>query len=237
MNKMAQNRFSCERIFRKEKEKMLRIKLDIVNKKQYEAGNNYQEIIIHIPRPESDLVRGFEYLDLDYNNLNIKDTHVTRCDFISESDPAFSEAMSYVIHNLTEKSMSGGYTMPYQDIVKFYEIVCELSDRDRNKLLAIMESQTDYISNIKDAIKYAQHLECFEFVEGVSSREGYAQYLIDERDVCIEDIMSYIDLEQMGEDYIEGNDGFITRYGCLLIMDSIRDIENENENDEKFEVE
>ena len=45
---------------------MVYIRLDIVNKEEYETSDIYREIKILIPRDSEDLERDFEYLGLDY---------------------------------------------------------------------------------------------------------------------------------------------------------------------------
>ena len=47
----------------------LKMKLNIVNKHEYEENEDYREVIVRIPKENEKLERDFRYLGLDYNNL------------------------------------------------------------------------------------------------------------------------------------------------------------------------
>jgi len=47
---------------------MIYIRIDIVNKVQYEESEYYKEIKILIPKDSEELEEDFEYLGLDYRN-------------------------------------------------------------------------------------------------------------------------------------------------------------------------
>ena len=94
----------------------LTMKLNIVNKHEYEEQEDYREIILKIPNQRERLERDFRYLGLDYNNLSIQDTHILNCEVIDKSDPNFSAEMSTEISNIIARANDSGYTSPYQDI-------------------------------------------------------------------------------------------------------------------------
>ena len=121
------------------------MKLNIVNKHEYEEQDNYREIVLKIPNEKERLERDFRYLGLEYNNLLIQDTHILTCEVIDKSDPAFSEEMSFEIMNIIVKAKGLGYTTPYQDIKKLYSIMNSCNNEDKYKLLAILESRRKYI--------------------------------------------------------------------------------------------
>ena len=82
---------------------MLFIRIDMVNKKQYEESEIYKEIKIVIPRSSEELEKDFKYLDLEYENYTIQDTHIKECEFIDNKDPAFSASISKAMNDLIAK--------------------------------------------------------------------------------------------------------------------------------------
>lgn len=193
---------------------MLFIRIDMVNKKQYEESEIYKEIKIVIPRSSEELEKDFKYLDLEYENYTIQDTHIKECEFIDNKDPAFSASISKAMNDLIARANDSGYTTPFQDIKKFYSIIKKLDLYERDKLLAVMEVKNEQINNIKDAIKYAQNINCFNLTEAYDNEE-LARKLIYNGEIDIEDLMEYADLDRLGEEYSEDKNMIRTEYGFL----------------------
>ena len=213
--------------------KILLVRIDIVNKKQYEESGIYKEIKIVIPRSSEELEKDFKYLDLEYKNNNIQDTHIKECEFIDYNDPNFSANISKIINNLIDRANNSGYTTPFQDMKKFYSIVKEIDSYERDKLLAILEVKKEQINNIKDAIKYAQNINCFNLTEAYDNEE-LARSLIYNGEIDIEDLMEYADLYRLGEEYSEDKNLTRTKYGYLNQESDLReDITKQKE--EEFE--
>lgn len=193
---------------------MLFIRIDMVNKKQYEESEIYKEIKIVIPRSSEELEKDFKYLDLEYENYTIQDTHIKECEFIDNKDPAFSASISKAMNDLIARSNDSGYTTPFQDMKKFYNITKKIDSYERDKLLAIFEVKKEQINNIKDAIKYAQNINCFNLTEAYDNEE-LARKLIYNGEIDIEDLMEYADLDRLGEEYSEDKNMTRTEYGYL----------------------
>lgn len=194
----------------------LKMKLNIVNKYEYEEKEDYREIIVKIPIEIEKLERNFKYLGLEYNKLSIQDTHVLKCIVIDTDDTQFSAKMSIEISNIIAKADEYGYTTPFQDIKSMFDIIKSLNDKDRNKLLAVLEIKKDEIYNMQDAIKYGNNLNYFEYYNNIYTYEEYAQKLINDKDVSLEDILEFIDMEEMGEAYVNGNEGIFTNQGLIF---------------------
>lgn len=201
---------------------MLEIKLNIVNKREYAENHNYREIIIKLPKSEEELKKDFEYLGVDYNNLSIQDTHIKECVVIDSNDPHFSGAISIELSNIIERANNLGWTTPYQDIKSMYAILTFLNEDERDKLLAVLEFKREQISNMKDAVEYCSHLSWYSFFNGINTPEEYAEELVKSRELDIDDIISYIDLRQLGMDYIknESRKNKFTQYGLLFEKES-----------------
>lgn len=211
---------------------MTYIRLDIVNKKEYEKyDKHYKEIKVSIPKDSEELEKDFEYLGLDYKYLDIQDTHIKECAVICEEDPDFSVNITGEINNLIIKASKNGYTTPFNDMKKFLELIDNLKQNDRNKLLAIIKAEEDNITNIKDILKYTKNLDKFYLDEDSLSFEEFARNEIHLGELYMEDVLPYIDLETLGKDLVENRNGYLTEYGVLSKMDE--GIEQEEE--EEFE--
>lgn len=215
---------------------MLEIKLNVVNKREYEENHNYREVIIRFPKSEEELKRDFEYLGLDYKNLSIQDSHILDCEVIDSNNPHFSGMISTELSNIIDRASNSGWTTPFQDIKSMYNILTFLNEDERDKLLAVLELKREQISNMKDAVKYGKNLDCFEFYNNINSAEEYAEKLIADENVVAQDIIDYIDLERLGEDYYKSEEGIFTNQGLIFEREYIdRMIRNERENEEEFE--
>lgn len=213
---------------------MLFIRIDMVNKKQYEESEIYKEIKIVIPRSSEELEKDFKYLDLEYEDYTIQDTHIKECEFIDNKDPAFSASISKVMNDLIARANDSGYTTPFQDMKKFYGIIKKLASYERDKLLAVMEVKNEQINNIKDAIKYAQNINCFNLTEAYDNEE-LARKLIYNGEIDIEDLMEYADLDRLGEEYSEDKNMTRTEYGYLNQECDLKEYISQEKEEEEFE--
>lgn len=217
----------------------LKMKLNIVNKNEYENKEDYREIILRIPKETEKLERDFKYLDLDYNNLSIQDTHVLECEVIETSNPQFSSEISIQISKIIEKANEYGYTTPFEDIKSIFNIIKLLNEKDRDKLLAVLEVKQDEIYNMKDAIKYGSNLDCFEYYNNIYTNEEYIQELIKKKEISLEDVIDYIDMNEMGKTYIYENDGIFTDKGLIFetrfVEENTQNAEYKIEEEEEFE--
>lgn len=212
---------------------MLYIRLDIVNKKQYEEyDKNYKEIKISIPKASEKLEKDFEYLGLDYKNLSIQDTHIKECSIICEEDPDFSINVTGRINRLIARAENQGYTTPFNDMKEFYSLINNIQPEDRDKLLAILEAEEDNITNIKDVLKYVKNLDKFYLDWSSHSPEEYAENEIHLGEIYMEDVLPYIDLKTLGKDLIENANAKLTEYGVLCSMDEGM---KKREEEEEFE--
>lgn len=211
---------------------MLEVKLNVVNKREYEENQNYREIIIRLPKSDEELKRDFEYLGLDYDNLSIQDSHILDCEVIDTNDPHFSGAISTELSNIIDRASDSGWTTPYQDIKSMYAILALLSEEKRDKLLAILEFKREEISNMKDAVKFGNNLSNFVFFNNINTPEDYAEELIRARELSVDDIMDYIDLGRLGKECIQSDNAKFTEQGLIFEKDEVfRNYQEE----EKFE--
>ena len=190
------------------------LRIDIVNKNQYETSENYKEIKILVPNDSIELEKDFKYLGLDYYNLDIQDTHIKECEFICKEDPDFSSSITDAINKLISRSSDLGYTTPFNYMKTFYCMINKFNDEDREKLLAILEAKKEQIVNINEAIKYANNIKCFELIDAYNNEE-LAKRLVYDGTIDIENLMEYADLERLGRDYAETKEIVKTQQGYL----------------------
>lgn len=211
----------------------LMMKLNLVNKHEYEEQENYREIVLRIPKETVELERDFRYLGLDYKNLSIQDTNILDCEIIDRTDSNFSTEISKEISNIIIRANESGFTTPYQDIKKMLSIIDTLKCDDKYKLLAVLENKREDISNIRDAIKFANNIDCFELFE-VDDEEELARKLVYDLEIDIEDLMEYADLQRLGEDISEEQKIAKTNHGYLRQNEEIR-LSRTQEEEEEFE--
>lgn len=212
---------------------MLIARIDMVNKKQYEESEIYKEIKIIIPRTSEELKKDFEYLDLDYENYTIQDTHIKECVFMDRDDEDFAVNISSYVNNIICKASKLGYTSPFPDIKNFFNMVRKFDKYEKDKILAILEVKEDEISNIKEIIKYAQNINCFNLTEAYDEQE-LGRRLVYEGEIDVEDLMEYSDMKRLGKEYTREKNMTHTQYGYLQ---QEKDLTNfiEKDNEEEFE--
>lgn len=209
---------------------MIYIRLDIVNKKEYEELNkDYKEIKISFPKDSEELEKDFEYLGLDYKNLSLQDTHIKECAVICEEDPDFSVNVTGRLNRLIARANDKGYTTPFNEMKELYCLIKTIQSDDRDKLLAILEAEEENITNIKDVLKYVKNLDRFYLDLDSHSYEEYAKNEIHLGELYMEDVLPYIDLETLGKDLIEDANARLTDYGVLCRMDEGMVYEDEEE--------
>ena len=209
---------------------MIYIRLDIVNKEEYETSDDYREIKILFPRDSEDLERDFEYLGLDYRYLEIQDSHIKECEIICKNDPAFASDLSDEFNLLIDRASSSGYTTPFKDMKVLHELINNIKKSDRDKLLAVLKTERERINNIKDVIKYTKKIDEYYLDSDSHSLEEFAENEIHLGELYMEDVIPYIDLKSLGKDLIKQRNGKLTEYGVLGRMDEGM----ENSEEEEF---
>lgn len=213
---------------------MLEVKLNVVNKKEYEENQNYREVVIRLPKNREDMHRDLNYLDLDHNNLSIQDTHVTRCEFIDANDPMFSSLVTTEIDNIIIRASDSGYTSPFQEMKKVFEIFSKMSYLDRDKAIAILKLKQESITNLQDTIKYLKNINEFDYYPNAESSDDFARIQIENGDVYIDEILDYIDLDRLGDDQLSEREHKFTESGLIVQVEDELDLK-EYEEEEEFE--
>lgn len=209
---------------------MLEIKLNVVNKREYEENHNFREIVIRLPKPIQELKEDFKYLGLDYNNISIQDTHVLECEVIDKEDPMFSVAISSELNNIIVRASESGYTSPFQEIKKVYEMFSKMEDLERDKSFAILKLKKEQICNLQDTIKYLKNINSFEYYPDTETPTDYARIQVRNGEFEVSDVIDYIDLKTLGEDTLSDEEHKFTDVGLIIQENyNIREYEEEEE--------
>ena len=168
-------------------------------------------------------------MGLDYRNLDIQDTHIKECEFICKDDPAFASDLSDEINLLIYRASDSGYTTPFNDIKEFYKIINSIEIGDRDKLLAVLKVERERITNIKDAIKFANSLDEYHLDGDSHSPEEFAGNEIHLGELYVDDLIPYVDMRVLGSNLIKERNAKITEYGVLCRMDEGMESSQEEE--------
>lgn len=212
---------------------MTYFRIDLVNKQQFEDTDLYKEVKITLPKTDNELIKDFEYLELDYNNLSIQDTHIKECEVVCQEDLDFSKSLTKFINHLINDANEKGLTTTFQEIKKLNSKIINLQLDDRDKLVAIIEAKDGYITDLKTLTKYVESIKFFELEENILSNEEYARWLYDRGEIDTYDLIDYIDFESFGNDYAEENNAVVTDKGMLIQLNSDLDYQIHNEEEEE----
>lgn len=213
---------------------MLEVKLNVVNKKDYEEKHNYREVVIKLPKTDSELRKDFEYLGLDYDNLSIQDTHIKSCKFIDKEKvhDSFCRIANVEIQSIINKGFESGYTAPYQDVKKLYKQFADMRMDERDKAVSLIKLKSSGINCIKDIFNKLERIEDFTYYIGIETGEEYLMKRIQNNDISIKDIIQYIDLGEVGEALLEDEEHIFTESG--LIVEDIS-VDKDFIDEEEFE--
>ena len=117
---------------------------------------------------------------------------------------------------------------------EFYKTIKNFVSEDRDKLLAILEAKREQITNMKDAIKFANNINCFELIDAYDNEE-IGSRLVYNGEIDIEDLMEYADLYKLGKEYSEDKNMIKTEKGYLSQEFDLKSEEQEREEEEEFE--
>lgn len=218
-------------------------KVDVINKKQYEESNAYKEIKIVIPKDEEELKNDFKYLDLDYNNLSIQDTHIKECYIIDFGDEKLTNGFNNMINSMLENfEKEDGYTTPFQEIINLYTEIKKFDNTTMEKFLALVETEVYYIRNIKDLVEYTKKTKNYELLSDIKNYKELGEYLVNETGYFddVSTLDAYIDYYKLAEDYSRTgcvHEGEFTKFGYLMKKEFVEEENNKKCNEDEDEIE
>ncbi len=218
-----------------EKNKVL--KVEVVNKKEFEESSIYSKVTIYFPTTKEILKEKFSRINLDYDKLMIQDTHVTKCEIVNFNDEILSDRFNKVMEYEIKKFFKKSYLTPFQEIESFGEEVKKFDTIRMQKFLALAEVKDSEINYIHDLVNFSKNTRNYNLLPQVNDFYDMGKYLVEETgyfdDVSV--LTDYIDYYKLAKDYTKNGctySGEFTEYGYLMKRE---DLEKEQEDEEEFE--
>lgn len=161
-----------------EKDKVL--KVEVVNKKEFEESSNYSKIIIYFPATDEVLKEKFKRVNLDFDRLTIQDTHITKCEIVNFEDYILAERFNKVMEYELDKFSNNSYTTPFQEIELLCKEIKKFDNIKMQKFLALEEIKDKNINYIHDLVECAKQISNYELLPNVNDLNDMGKYLVNE---------------------------------------------------------
>lgn len=219
-----------------EKDKVL--KVEVINKKEFEESSNYNKIIIYLPATDEVLKEKFERVNLDFDRLTIQDTHITKCEIVNFEDYILAERFNKVMEYELDKFSNNSYTTPFQEIELLCKEIKKFDNIKMQKFLALEEIEDKKINYIHDLVECAKQICNYELLPNVNDLNDMGKYLVNETghfdDISF--LKDYIDYYKLAKDYTRKGytyNGEFTEYGYIMKKEFEENIENKKESEEE----
>ena len=223
-----------------EKDKVL--KVEVVNKKEFEESSNYSKIIVYLPSTDEVLKEKFKRINLDFDRLTIQDTHITKCEIVNFEDYILAERFNKVMEYELDKFSNNSYTTPFQEIELLCKEIKKFDNIKMQKFLALEEIKDKKINYIHDLVKCAKQISNYELLPNVNDLSDMGKYLVNETghfdDISF--LKDYIDYYKLAKDYTREGctyNGEFTEYGYIMKKEFEENMESNNisrEEEEEF---
>lgn len=219
-----------------EKDKVL--KVEVVNKKEFEESSNYSKIIVYLPSTDEVLKEKFKRVNLDFDKLTIQDTHITKCEIVNFKDYILAERFNKVMEYELDKFSNNSYTTPFQEIELLCKEIKKFDNIKMQKFLALEEIKDKNINYIHDLVECAKQISNYELLPNVNDLNDMGKYLVNETghfdDISF--LKDYIDYYKLAKDYTRKGytyNGEFTEYGYIMKKEFEENIENKKESEEE----
>lgn len=219
-----------------EKDKVL--KVEVVNKKEFEESSNYSKIIVYLPSTDEVLKEKFKRINLDFDRLTIQDTHITKCEIVNFEDYILAERFNKVMEYELDKFSNNSYTTPFQEIELLCKEIKKFDNIKMQKFLALEEIKDKNINYIHDLVECAKQISNYELLPNVNDLNDMGKYLVNETghfdDISF--LKDYIDYYKLAKDYTRKGytyNGEFTEYGYIMKKEFEENIENKKESEEE----
>lgn len=214
------------------------LKIEVVNKKEFEESSMYGKVTIYLPTTKEKLEEKFKQINLDYNELTIQDTHITKCEIVNFNDEILSNRFNKVIQYEIEKFFKNSYLTPFQEIESLCKEVRNFDNIRMQKFLALTEVKDSKINYIHDLIDYASKTNRYNLLPNINDFSDMGKYLVNETGHFdeISLLEDYIDYYKLAKDYTQKGctyNGIFTEYGYLMEKEDFN--RNQKQEEEEFE--
>ncbi len=216
------------------------LKIEVVNKKEFEESLIYSQVTIHLPTTKERLEEKFQRINLDYGKETIQDTHVTKCNLVNFRDQELQNKFNRMIEKkITKFLYECGNTTPFQEIESLCEEIKKFNSIKMTKFLSLVQARENETTYIHDLVKYARNLKNYELLYDVKNLKDMGEYLVNETGHFdeVSFLSEYIDYYKLARDYIQKGctyNGVFTEYGYLMEKENLEK-ETQRDNEEEFE--
>lgn len=214
------------------------LKIEVVNKKEFEESSMYSKVIIYLPTTKQIIEDKLRLINLNYDGLTMQDTHVTKCEIVNFNDEILLDRFNKVMKYEIKKFFRNSYLTPLQEIELLCKEVRSFDNIRMQKFLALIETKDNKINYIHDLVNYASNTSKYDLLPDIHNFYDMGNYLVNETgffdDVSI--LEEYIDYHRLAKDYTQKGctyNGIFTEYGYLMEKEDFK--ENKKENEEEFE--
>lgn len=220
-----------------DKDKMF--KIEVVNKEEFKESQMCSRVIIYLPTSKEILKEKFQKINLDYDKLTIKDTHVVKCEIINFYNENLSHEFNEMMKEKIEKFETDAYSISFQEIELLSKEVKKFDNIKMKKFLALVYVQKDQINDMNDLLNCAKATKNYELLPEVKNLTDMGRYLVEEtgyfNDVSF--LEDYIDYYKLARDYTQKGctySGSFTEHGYLIRKELEENISKEEQEEDEF---
>lgn len=197
------------------------LKVEVVNKKEFEESSKYNKVIIFLPTTKEILKEKFERINLDYDNLSIHDTHISKCEIVNFKNEILADRFNKLMKKEIEKFSENSYTTPFQEIELLCKEIKNFDNIKMQKFLALAEANNYKIDYIHDLTICAKLTDKYELLPDIKNLNDMGRYLVFETGHFdeVSFLEDYIDYSKLAKDFTAKGytyNGDFTEYGYLI---------------------
>lgn len=216
------------------------LQIEIANRKTFNEAIYDNRITICLPIEKEILKQKLNHIELNAENLLKEDTHITFCRLVNFKNEELGDSFDFVMEKLIDKiTYKYEKFISFQEIEKLYNEIKNYDNTRMSKLVAILESKENSITNFEQIVEYAKNTKQYEVIPDIKNYDDMGRYLVNETGHFdeVSHLEDYIDYEKLAKDYTQKGytyNGEFTSVGFLIKKE---EFEFENKQNEEEELE
>lgn len=217
------------------------LQIEIANRKTFNESIYDNRITICLPIEKEILKQKLNHIELNAENLLKEDTHITFCRLVNFRNKELGDSFDFVIEKLIDKiTYKYENFISFQEIEKLYNEIKNYDNIRMSKLVAILESKENSITNFEQIVEYAKNTKQYEVIPNIKNYDDMGRYLVNETGHFdeVSHLEDYIDYEKLAKDYTQKGytyNGEFTSVGFLIKEEEFELENKQNEEEEEFE--
>lgn len=216
------------------------LQIEIANRKTFNESIYDNRITICLPIEKEILKQKLNHIELNAENLLKEDTHITFCRLVNFKNEELGDSFDFVMEKLIDKiTYKYENFISFQEIEKLYNEIKNYDNTRMSKLVAILESKENSITNFEQIVEYAKNTKQYEVIPNIKNYDDMGRYLVNETGHFdeVSHLEDYIDYEKLAKDYTQKGytyNGEFTSVGFLIKKEEF-ELENKQNEEEEFE--